>query len=225
MALERPWEFATFEGHGTWGPTEGEYLCSSAAAPLRSFKSVAAPQRRLRYEELLDAAHIIGDTEPDGEPVIPNGLALCKLHHAAYDRHFLTVTPAYVIEVRPSLLAEEDGPMLLHGLKEMHGREIYLPHHREHHPDRGRLERRYRRLGRPGSAAAAPSPLPQPKPEFAAISSSSQVIWALFSASPERNALLESSEIDDRSPARASPPPRNRRKYGEFWAPLLSSLT
>ena len=101
---------------------------------------------RLRHEELLDAAHIIGDTEPDGEPVIPNGLALCKLHHAAYDRNFLTVTPAYVIEVRPSILAEEDGPMLLHGLKEMHGREIYLPHHREHHPDRERLERRYRRF-------------------------------------------------------------------------------
>jgi putative restriction endonuclease len=101
---------------------------------------------RLRHEELLDAAHIIGDTEPDGDPVIPNGLALCKLHHAAYDRHFLTVTPAYVIEVRPSILAEEDGPMLLHGLKEMHGREIYLPHHREHHPDRERLERRYRRF-------------------------------------------------------------------------------
>ena len=39
---------------------------------------------RLRHRELLDAAHIIPDSDPDGEPVVPNGLALCKLHHAAF---------------------------------------------------------------------------------------------------------------------------------------------
>jgi putative restriction endonuclease len=99
---------------------------------------------RLRHEELLDAAHIIADTEPDGEPVIPNGLALCKLHHAAYDRHFLTVTPDYVIKVRPAILREEDGPMLLHGLKEMHDRPISRPRDKAHWPDPARLERRYR---------------------------------------------------------------------------------
>ena len=41
---------------------------------------------RLRHQELLDAAHITGDALPEGEPVISNGLSLCKLHHAAYDR-------------------------------------------------------------------------------------------------------------------------------------------
>ena len=50
-----------------------------------------------------------------------------KLHHAAFDRHFLTVRPDYTIEVRRSILEEEDGPMLLHGLKGMHDRPIYLP--------------------------------------------------------------------------------------------------
>ncbi|MBI2994399.1 MAG: HNH endonuclease [Gammaproteobacteria bacterium] len=39
---------------------------------------------RLRHEELLDAAHIVPDTEPRGEPVVRNGLALCTLHHAAF---------------------------------------------------------------------------------------------------------------------------------------------
>jgi putative restriction endonuclease len=105
---------------------------------------------RLKHEELLDAAHIIPDTEPDGHPVVPNGLAFCKLHHAAYDHHFLTVTPDFVIEVRRSILEEEDGPMLMHGLKEMHGKEIRVPRERTLHPDPARLEWRYKRFREAG---------------------------------------------------------------------------
>lgn len=36
----------------------------------------------LRHEELLDAAHIVPDTEPAGGALVRNGLALCTLHHA-----------------------------------------------------------------------------------------------------------------------------------------------
>ncbi len=99
---------------------------------------------RLRHQELLDAAHIIGDAEDQGDPVVSNGLSLCKLHHAAFDRHFLTVRPDYLIEVRQSVLLEEDGPMLLHGLKEMHERQILLPSQLQLRPDRYRLAQRYR---------------------------------------------------------------------------------
>jgi putative restriction endonuclease len=99
---------------------------------------------RLRHQELLDAAHIIGDAEDQGDPVVSNGLSLCKLHHAAFDRHFLTVRPDYRIEVRQSVLDEEDGPMLLHGLKEMHERQILLPSQLGLQPDRDRLAQRYR---------------------------------------------------------------------------------
>lgn len=98
---------------------------------------------RLRHRELLDAAHITGDTLPEGEPVVSNGLALCKLHHAAYDRHFLTVRPDYRIEVRESILLETDGPMLLHGLQGLHLQEIVLPRSVALQPDRSRLEIRY----------------------------------------------------------------------------------
>ena len=98
---------------------------------------------RLRHQELLDAAHIIADADPEGAPVVPNGLALCKLHHAAFDRHFLAVRPDYLIEVRQSVLEEEDGPMLLHGLKEMHHQPILLPRSASLRPDRDRLEERY----------------------------------------------------------------------------------
>src|SRR3989454_12857750 len=52
---------------------------------LRAYREQCAICR-LRHEELLDAAHILPDGHPRGEPVVPNGLALCKLHHAALDR-------------------------------------------------------------------------------------------------------------------------------------------
>ena len=55
---------------------------------------------RLRHWELLDAAHILPDKHPLGEPVVPNGLALCKLHHAAFDADILGVRPDLRIERR-----------------------------------------------------------------------------------------------------------------------------
>lgn len=67
---------------------------------------------RLRHGELLDAAHIIPDGRPGGDPIVQNGLALCKLHHAAFDRRFLGIRPDYMVEVRRDLLEENDGPML-----------------------------------------------------------------------------------------------------------------
>lgn len=98
---------------------------------------------RLRHEELLDAAHIIPDKDPDGEPVVSNGLALCKLHHAAFDRNFLAIRPDYKVEVRSDILEEEDGPMLLHGLKGIHGQTIVVPHSPGLRPNPESLARRY----------------------------------------------------------------------------------
>src|SRR5919107_1161577 len=98
---------------------------------------------RLRHRELLDAAHITADSEAAGEPVVSNGMALCKLHHAAFDRYFFTVTPDYRVVVRPSILAESDGPMLVVGLQAIDGATIQLPAHEHQRPDRDRLARRY----------------------------------------------------------------------------------
>lgn len=55
---------------------------------------------RLRYSSLLDAAHILPDGHPRGAPVVPNGLSLCRIHHAAYDQNLLGVRPDLVVEVR-----------------------------------------------------------------------------------------------------------------------------
>ena len=76
---------------------------------LRAYRSRCAVCR-LRHHELLDAAHIVPDSEA-GAPRVPNGLALCKLHHAAFDKLFVGVRPDGIIEVRRDILEEEDGPM------------------------------------------------------------------------------------------------------------------
>jgi putative restriction endonuclease len=47
------------------------------------------------------------------------------------------------VKVRQSILDEEDGPMLLHGLQGMHGREIFLPPEASLRPDRDRLDERF----------------------------------------------------------------------------------
>lgn len=52
---------------------------------------------RLHHLSLLDAAHITPDSDPEGEPLVSNGLALCKLHHAAFDAFFFAVRPDYTI--------------------------------------------------------------------------------------------------------------------------------
>jgi putative restriction endonuclease len=82
---------------------------------------------RLRHTELLEAAHILPDGHPKGEPIVPNGLALCKLHHAAFDQHILGVRPDLIVEVRLDILHEVDGPMLKYGLQEMQGNKIVVP--------------------------------------------------------------------------------------------------
>ncbi len=98
---------------------------------------------RLKHAELLDAAHILPDAHDRGFPVVANGLALCKIHHAAYDANIVGIRPDLIVEVQPRVLLEVDGPMLKHGLQEMNGSIITVPRERGLRPDVERLEERY----------------------------------------------------------------------------------
>lgn len=101
----------------------------------------------LGHRELLDAAHIVPDSEGDGQPLVSNGLALCKIHHAAYDSGILGIRPDLVVEIHHRLLAEIDGPMLRHGLQEHHGKTLMrVPDKHAQRPDPVRLEWRYARF-------------------------------------------------------------------------------
>ncbi len=98
---------------------------------------------RLNHPELLDAAHIIPDSDERGTPVIPNGLSLCKIHHAAYDKNILGIDPDYRVHIREDILLERDGPMLKHGLQELDGSSLIVPKRVAERPDRERLKVRF----------------------------------------------------------------------------------
>lgn len=119
------------------------------ARVLRAYSGTCA-MCRLRHPELLDAAHILPDGHPRGDPVLPNGLALCKIHHAAYDQNILGVRPDLVVEVQPKVLVEIDGPMLRHGLQGMAGVALLVPNGRREQPDKERLDERYQEFRQAG---------------------------------------------------------------------------
>lgn len=100
---------------------------------------------RLKETRLLDAAHIAGDLEANGQPIVPNGLSLCSIHHRAYDQQLVGVSAGYEVHVSRRLLDDEDGPML-ELLKQFHRAPIVLPARVAHRPDRARLAERFERF-------------------------------------------------------------------------------
>jgi putative restriction endonuclease len=100
---------------------------------------------RLKETRLLDAAHIAGDLEEKGEPVVSNGLSLCSIHHRAFDQNLVGVSADYEVRVSQRLLEDEDGPML-ELLKTFHAHTIELPSKRLWRPDRERLAERFERF-------------------------------------------------------------------------------
>jgi putative restriction endonuclease len=98
---------------------------------------------RLRHHpELLDAAHIREDAE-GGEPVVTNGVAMCAIHHRAFDSQVIGIRPDYVIEVRGDVRKERDGPTLQYALQGLHGDGLTLPRQRAAWPNKNLLEERY----------------------------------------------------------------------------------
>jgi putative restriction endonuclease len=100
---------------------------------------------RLKEAQLLDAAHIVGDALTEGAARITNGLSLCTIHHRAFDKNLVGISPGYEVHVAPRLLEDEDGPML-DVLKGFDGTSIHLPRRRAWLPDRERLETRFERF-------------------------------------------------------------------------------
>ena len=95
---------------------------------------------------LLDAAHIVADSdELLGQPVVPNGVPLSKIHHAAFDAHLIGIDPDYRLHVSDRLLSKQDGPML-EALKRLNGGALHLPSRAKDCPDRERLAVRFERF-------------------------------------------------------------------------------
>ena len=105
---------------------------------------------RLKHRDLLDAAHILPDCE-GGNPVVSNGLSLCKIHHAAFDLGVLGVRPVDLrVQVRRDVLIEIDGPMLRYGLQALHGEKLGIPRASRNQPDPQFLRWRWERFQQTG---------------------------------------------------------------------------
>lgn len=92
---------------------------------------------------LLDAAHIVSDKDERwGQPIVPNGIPLSKIHHAAFDAHLIGIDPDYRIHVSDRLLGQKDGA-LLEEMKRLSGGALHLPDRRKDRPDRDRLAARF----------------------------------------------------------------------------------
>lgn len=98
----------------------------------------------LGHSELLDAAHIVPDRLEEGIASVRNGLAMCKIHHAAFDTHILGIRPDGVVQIRRDLLEEIDGPMLKFGLQGCHDQPLrVVPRSRAERPDTDLLSAAY----------------------------------------------------------------------------------
>ena len=100
---------------------------------------------RLKEQQLLDAAHIIGDLEEHGQPVVSNGISLCSIHHRAFDHDLVGIDADYRVQVSRRLLEEDDGPML-ELLKGFHAQPLLVPRATADRPDRQRLAERFERF-------------------------------------------------------------------------------
>jgi putative restriction endonuclease len=109
---------------------------------LRAYKTRCAVCN-LPRAELLEAAHILPDRDVRGRPEVPNGLALCRLHHGVYDRNLLGIRPDHVIEIAPQLMEENDGPVLEQAIKGFDKQKISVPRRSTLRPRSEFLEERY----------------------------------------------------------------------------------
>lgn len=101
----------------------------------------------LPEQRLLDAAHIMPDTNEElGHAIVPNGIPLSKIHHAAFDGHLIGIDPDFRIHVADRLLKKKDGE-LLEVLKKLHHAKLHLPSRRRDWPDQERLAIRFDQFG------------------------------------------------------------------------------
>lgn len=92
--------------------------------------------------KLVDAAHIIPVSDPRGDDDVTNGLALCRLHHAAYDTGLIGVRTDYGIVLNSSAATRLRQVGLDGGLPEFRAAlpaTIRIPNVAEVRPDRTKL--------------------------------------------------------------------------------------
>ena len=98
----------------------------------------------LRVRPFLQGAHIVPDSHAAGVPTVQNGLSLCSLHHAAFDRSIVRIRSDYTIAVEQDAVDAGDEFARV-SLSAFDGRQMVLPSDVTHRPNPDFLEWRFRR--------------------------------------------------------------------------------
>lgn len=88
---------------------------------------------------LLDAAHVLPVDQPGSTDDTNNGIALCALHHRAYDRALIAFDPTYKIHVNTKQVTELTALSLAGGLRQFQAAmkpSLILPPDPSDHPKR-----------------------------------------------------------------------------------------
>ncbi len=94
--------------------------------------------------DLVEAAHIIPVAEPRSHDSIANGLALCVLHHTAYDKAIIAFNPEYQVLYSNSaleMLRRENLADRSEEFLDMLNKDMLLPDETACYPDKDYLER------------------------------------------------------------------------------------
>jgi putative restriction endonuclease len=97
----------------------------------------------LREAQLIEASHIVRDADLGGVAAVVNGIALCAIHHLAYDRNLLGIDSGGMVHIGRRLREDSDGPMRREGLQGFHGAAILQPKRNLDRPDPERLAVRF----------------------------------------------------------------------------------
>lgn len=92
--------------------------------------------------KLVDAAHIVPVSDPRGDDAVTNGLALCRLHHGAYDIGLMGIQSNYKIVLNAAAVERLHQVQLDGGLDvfcERLPKTIRLPNVKEVYPDPKKL--------------------------------------------------------------------------------------
>src|SRR3981189_1745197 len=161
------WDSKALKARVAFGAPDQETIAPPANAPERRYALRAVKQRlhQASFREavitayngrcalsgmpeplLIDAAHIVAaKAELFGHPVVPNGIPLSKIHHAAFAAPLIVIDPDYHLHVSDRLLGQNDGPML-EALKRLKGGTIHFPTRVKDRPDQDRLALRFERF-------------------------------------------------------------------------------
>lgn len=93
---------------------------------------------------LLEGAHILPITVPGSNDEIWNGLALCRNHHGAFDKHLIWVDPSsHQIALHPKILEKADLNSACRSFVNNTSNKLHKPASAGNAPRRKMLEQRY----------------------------------------------------------------------------------